>query len=516
MLNSNIKFFVASILLFFALPSSAQFKPLPLLTLHPFAKEEQNFSGKIKSYIAGALTAEFSPDGSLIVTTSSLSQAIKVYQVSSGKLLWEDEVGFTFLEQIKLDLSFREYLDRLEAPVQKAVGNYANLVTYVGFNADGTRILAASYRPVDKFASAVIFDAKNGDRQANLDITEPIHVAAFSPNGASLVTASSMKDRGPAKVWDALTSKLVTELDGGRIHNVSSIAYSHDGTRFYTVNEVDNRNFVLNQWNAEDNARLQSVQLAIFSRAKFSLSPDGKHIVVSEPSSNLKVKVFDTAIPNLASNSELFTITHDQTRFFGPKLIEAVYAPNGKSILTASNDGIAKIWDAATGALMHTLQAGESLKSAVFSPDSTRILTHTNNYARVFDAETGHLIFDFSDLDNLKDSFKSSFATFNNDGTQVLTTYGQTATVWLLPPRVFTDDRALAEAKNSLMLRALKTMILSYLTYLMPGSEPSLEKFILKYPQAKRLTMVNLLKDMIYSNKDVGPYLQALFPELKQ
>ena len=72
--------------------------------------------------------------------------------------------------------------------------------------------------------------------------------------------------------------------------------------------------------------------------------------------------------------------------------MSAAFSPDGKRIVTASEDKTARLWDAETGKPI-----GEPLKamrdrcvSAAFSPDGKRIVTASaDKTARLWDAETG-------------------------------------------------------------------------------------------------------------------------------
>ena len=66
----------------------------------------------------------------------------------------------------------------------------------------------------------------------------------------------------------------------------------------------------------------------------------------------------------------------------------AVYSPDGRSIVTASDDNTARIWDAVTGKLLHSLEGHTSwVRSAVYSPDGRSIVTASlDNTARIWDA----------------------------------------------------------------------------------------------------------------------------------
>ena len=70
------------------------------------------------------------------------------------------------------------------------------------------------------------------------------------------------------------------------------------------------------------------------------------------------------------------------------------FSPDGTRIATASADGTAKVWDAATGQELFTLVGHtRGVTSVVFSPDGTQIATGSaDKTARVWEAATGKLL----------------------------------------------------------------------------------------------------------------------------
>ena len=58
------------------------------------------------------------------------------------------------------------------------------------------------------------------------------------------------------------------------------------------------------------------------------------------------------------------------------RVSSAAYSPDGKSIVTASGDQTARIWDAATGEELRQLTGHTgSVNSAAYSPDGKTIVT---------------------------------------------------------------------------------------------------------------------------------------------
>ena len=106
----------------------------------------------------------------------------------------------------------------------------------------------------------------------------------------------------------------------------------------------------------------------------------------------------------------------------------AIFSPDGTRIATASADGTARIWDAASGNELLSVKGSSSgvAWSAVFSPDGkTLVTTGQDGMVRLWDAGTGEL---FSSLSgHREDVFLARFspngdrlATVSNDGTGII------------------------------------------------------------------------------------------------
>jgi len=106
----------------------------------------------------------------------------------------------------------------------------------------------------------------------------------------------------------------------------------------------------------------------------------------------------------------------------------AEFSPDGKYIVTASNDDTAIVWDAITGEPIHTLKKHRSaVNHAEFSPDGKYIVTASSyGTAIVWDAITGEPIHTLK-----KHLWRVNHAEFSPDGKYIVTASDDdTAIVW--------------------------------------------------------------------------------------
>lgn len=108
----------------------------------------------------------------------------------------------------------------------------------------------------------------------------------------------------------------------------------------------------------------------------------------------------------------------------GSSMRDASYSPDGTRIVTGSGDGVARIWDARTGAeLVQFVGHGESVNAVAWSPDGKRIVTgagerishtSTDNSLRLWDTQNGE---ELAKLDGHTDAVTS--VAWSPDGARV-------------------------------------------------------------------------------------------------
>jgi WD40 repeat protein len=156
--------------------------------------------------------------------------------------------------------------------------------------------------------------------------------------------------------------------------------------------------------------RLQSLQghQAPIGKAQFSL--DGRYVISA--SQDGTARIWD-----LASGQATMTLTHPAA------VISAHFSPDGHRVVTAGLDGTAKVFDPQTGAL-RVILAGHrgAVLDAEFSPDGKLLVTaSTDGTARLWDADTGteRALLRPTEAGNQLDPLQQAF--FSPDGQTVVT-----------------------------------------------------------------------------------------------
>jgi WD40 repeat protein len=146
-------------------------------------------------------------------------------------------------------------------------------------------------------------------------------------------------------------------------------------------------------------------------------SPDGKRLVVAGGDGVARIY-------RASDGKHLRDLHH------GSALSAAVFSPDGTKIATAGDDSAARLWDARSGALLHLLRHGGPVTSATFSRDGRLLATTSEDKtARVWDVSSGR------ELQRLEHPGGVRSASFSGDGKLLVTrlvpaAFDRTARVW--------------------------------------------------------------------------------------
>ena len=106
------------------------------------------------------------------------------------------------------------------------------------------------------------------------------------------------------------------------------------------------------------------------------------------------------------------------------------FNPDGSQIVAGSGDGTINTWDAITGVFIQTLVGHiASVNSVSFNPEGSRIVSGSDDgFIKIWDAVTGGLIYDFATLGPV---ISVNSVAFNPDGSQIVAGSGDgTINTW--------------------------------------------------------------------------------------
>ncbi|HLE50435.1 MAG TPA: helix-turn-helix domain-containing protein [Anaerolineales bacterium] len=156
------------------------------------------------------------------------------------------------------------------------------------------------------------------------------------------------------------------------------------------------------------------VELTLRGHADFVssavFSPDGTRIATA--SADGMAKIWDAA-----TGKELLTLKGSS---YGVAWY-AVFSPDGKLLATAGQDKIARIWDASTGGELLALSGhSRDVYQIVFSPDGSRVATISDDgTSKVWDALTGRELLKIS----ARDGGIPQWVAFSPDGSRIAIAY---------------------------------------------------------------------------------------------
>jgi WD40 repeat protein/serine/threonine protein kinase len=393
----------------------------------------------LKGHTFKVWSVAFSPDGKRIVTgagnRSGHPGEVKMWDAGTGKELLALTKLATCVSSVAFSPDGKRILtggwgsaaklwDAATGQELFTLKGNAGELSSVVFSPDGKRIVTAG-----EDGTVRVWNAEKGQKVLALKgHTAEILSVAFSPNGKCIFTGS--RDR-TARVWDTATGIELLTVNG-HTAEVNCVTFSPDGKRIVTGRQ-DSTARVLDAQTGQEVLVLKGHKAQVISVA---FSSDGKRIVTG--SYDRTAKVWDAA-----TGQELLALKGlaswvPQLDFYrgyrARQVLEQLavkghtswvwgvaFSPDGKRIVTASEDRTVRVWDARTGQEIHTLRGHTGIVwSVAYSPGGTRIVSSSDDRtARVWDAATGKEVL------VLKGHTAPVFsAVFSPDGKRIVTGAG--------------------------------------------------------------------------------------------
>lgn len=414
-------------------------------------------------------TVAFSAGGKKVVTASD-DKTAKVWDAASGKLLLSLNkhsssvicAGFSIDEKKIITAS----LDTVN--IWDAVsGNL--LYCFKEYIPRQSSISAIHFSPDNKYFALLpeydsvirVRDTRTGKLFQTINgLKRPISFLQFSPNGKMMVTSSW---RGSTSIWNVQTGQLITELDNADARSGSAnfspdekwvVTPSAKGAAVWDATSgklVQNLNTAGEVYSARFSADGKNIITATYDKALLWDALSGKlldsldeytawinRLPVSQYSADKKLVV---ALSRRDTTAVILDATGKELRWLGKGHTDAVsratFSINNKYIVTTSENNLVRVWDATTGALLHSLdpplkktQNGyvDELTDIEFSPDEKHLLIKRPHQkkASVWDMGSGKLSFVVKEY-----TYPIEFTRYSPDGKYLLVNYkDSTVHVW--------------------------------------------------------------------------------------
>jgi WD40 repeat protein len=285
-------------------------------------------------------------------------------------------------------------------------------------------------KPVKIFLSAtaslLIMDLACAQETAIETVVQTGHYAAvqsvaFSPDGMFAATGSADKT---IKLWEVENGREIRSYLGN-IGAVWVLAFSPDGKLIASVDGSYN----LSLWEVETSKKINSIEVPEDDILSVAFSPDGKYLVTGTENNHAIAWDLMTGTEVRKFNPEITDIPMEMN-FEYPTAKSVQFSPDGKILLTGSNDHTGFLFDFNTGKQIRKFKYGKSscvtcAITASFSSDGRRIVFGHFDSVFICDSETARVLLTMKEE---RGSYET--ATFSKDGKYISALNYGTGYLW--------------------------------------------------------------------------------------
>ena len=264
-------------------------------------------------------------------------------------------------------------------------------VRLLTFSPDGSRLASESFDNTVR-----LWDGATGVQIATLEgHSGTIELLTFSPNGSRLASLGSSDKT--VRLWDVATGVRISTL-GDHLGPIELLTFSLNGSRLASSGSFDK---IVRLWDVATGVRISTLVGHSGPIELLTFSPDSSRLASGSFDKtvilwNVATGVMIATLKGHSGTIRLLTFSPD-----GSRLASSGSPFNETAEFWKGTDKTVRLWDGIAGVPIATLKGHSGIiELLTFSPDSSRLASGSRNNTRLWDAATGRFL---HTLDTLPD-----------------------------------------------------------------------------------------------------------------